>query len=43
MTDDERKLAEDTCKGNKECIFDYVVTGEYEVICVDKRVITLRR
>ena len=37
MTDDEKQKAQDTCKGNNECIFDYVVTGEYDVICVDNR------
>ena len=35
MTPAKRKEAQDKCKGNNECMFDYAVTGEYDVICVD--------
>ena len=30
MTDAQRTTAEQTCGDNKECIFDFAVTGEYQ-------------
>ena len=32
MTAEEKIKVDEKCKGNKECIFDYAITGKYGVV-----------
>ena len=36
MNREERRHAEDICKGSVECIFDYAVTGRDVTLCISK-------